>query len=83
MAGFTDAESMNTLVRVVSAAFCTIPLAFVATALSRIFSALMTSIGQNPVVIDKGLVMVLIAAALTEAIGLLILLIACIILFFK
>lgn len=76
-----DAESMSKIVKVVSAAACTIPLAFVAMALSKIFSSLMKAMGENPVIIDKGLTIVLIAAALTETVALLILLIACIILF--
>ena len=69
------------MVRVISAAFCTVPLAIVSLALARMFSSLMTAMSHNPIILDKGFTVILIAASLTEAIGLLILLVASIILF--
>ena len=68
-------------VKFVCASLCTIPLAIVAISLGRIFSSLMMAMSTNPTIIEKGQSLVLIAAALTETIGLLILVIALLILF--
>lgn len=76
-----DSKSILLAVKLVCATVCAIPLALVANALSKIFSNLMNAIAQNPVILDKGTTIVIIGAALVEAIALLILVIALLVLF--
>jgi F0F1-type ATP synthase membrane subunit c/vacuolar-type H+-ATPase subunit K len=74
------ANSVRAL-KILLAAACTIPLAFVSWSLSRVLSSLMVSLGQNPKVASEGFTVILLSAVFMEAIVLFILLVALIILF--
>lgn len=67
--------------KVIAAAFCTIPIAIVGLALARVFSAVMNAASSNPIILDKGLTAILITGGLVESMALFILFIASIIMF--
>jgi F0F1-type ATP synthase membrane subunit c/vacuolar-type H+-ATPase subunit K len=73
--------SALTALKVVAAALCTIPLAMVGMALSRIFAAAMQAASSNPIILKEGLTTIIITGALVEAMALFILFIAVVILF--
>jgi len=76
-----DPGSSAKALKVMLAAACTLPLAFVGWALSRVLSSAMVSLGQNPKVASEGFTVILLSAVFMEAVVLFILLIALIILF--
>jgi F0F1-type ATP synthase membrane subunit c/vacuolar-type H+-ATPase subunit K len=67
--------------RYFATALAALPLAAVALALGRLFGDWLTSIGRNPGAADKMQGVGLLAFALTEAVGLLALIVAFLILF--
>ena len=67
--------------KAVAAAFCTIPLAIVGLALSRVFAAVMNAASNNPIILDKGLTAILVTGGLVESIALFVVFIASIIMF--
>jgi F-type H+-transporting ATPase subunit c len=67
--------------RFLAAALAAIPLFGVAIALGRIFGDWLTSVGRNPGAADKMQGVGLLAFALTEAVGLLAIIVAFLILF--
>lgn len=73
--------SAITALKVIAAAACTIPLAIVGLALSRVFSSVMNAAGHNPLILKDGLTAILITGGLVESMALFILFIASIILF--
>jgi len=75
-----DVSAIGAL-KIVAAALCTIPLAIVGLALSRVFSSVMSAASNNPIILEKGLTAILITGGLVESMALFILFLASVIIF--